>query len=261
MKPDLGVLNNEAELIRILPKKHRHIFGQAVNISKTGQPRWVLVPAEKGRKMHIPIEKKTNLMFSDGDLLEVELVKENGYHLAAHPLRNLGSINSLDAFTALAIAEFDLRHVFSEEIEEEAAAASLPELGKREDLRTLPLVTIDGEDAKDFDDAVFAEPAPENCWRIIVAIADVSTYVQSGDILDEEAKQRGNSVYLPGTVVPMLPEALSNGLCSLRPKEDRACLAVEITIDSAETSSHINFFQALIRSSARLTYNTGSKRL
>ena len=201
------------------------------------------MPAEKGGKKDIPIRNKLNLTFSEDDLLEAELVKENGYHLVAHPLRNLGSINSTHSFTALAIAEFDLRHVFTEEMEDAAAAASLPELGKREDLRAIPLVTIDGEDAKDFDDAVFAEPAPENCWRIIVAIADVSTYVQSGDILDKEARQRGNSVYLPGTVVPMLPEALSNGLCSLRPHEDRACLAVEMIIDSAETSSHINFFR------------------
>ena len=247
-------LNYKAELIRILPKGGSHIFGQAVNVSKTPQARWVLVPAEKGGKRDIPIRNKTNLTFTEDDLLEAELVKENGYHLVAHPLRNLGSINSLDAFTALAIAEFDLRHVFTEEMEDAAAAASLPELGKREDLRAIPLVTIDGEDAKDFDDAVFAEPAPENCWRIIVAIADVSTYVRSGDILDKEARQRGNSVYLPGTVIPMLPEALSNGLCSLRPHEDRACLAVEIIIDSEGNKKSHEFFQALIRSSARLTY-------
>ena len=254
LRASLDELNCEAELIRILPKGQSHIFGQAVNVSETKKPRWVLVPAEKGGKKNIPIKNKLNLTFSEDDLLEAELIKENGYHLVAHPLRNLGSINSTHSFTALAIAEFDLRHVFTEEMEEAAAAASLPELSKREDLRAIPLVTIDGDDAKDFDDAVFAEPAPENCWRIIVAIADVSTYVQSGDILDKEARQRGNSVYLPGTVVPMLPEALSNGLCSLRPHEDRACLAVEMIIDSAGNKQSHKFFQTLIRSSARLTY-------
>lgn len=247
-------LNYEAELIRILPKGQSNIFGQAANISKTEKPRWVIVPAEKGGKKDIPITNKTNLTFSENDLLEAELVKENGYHLVAHPLRNLGSISSPDAFIALAIAEFDLRHVFTKEMNDTAIAAVLPELDKREDLRAIPLVTIDGEDAKDFDDAVFAEPAPDNCWRIIVAIADVSTYVLSGDILDNEARQRGNSVYLPGTVIPMLPEALSNGLCSLRPHEDRACLAVEIIVDSAGNKQSHRFFQALIRSSARLTY-------
>ncbi len=247
-------LNYEAELIRILPKRQSHIFGQAVNISKTEQPHWILVPAEKGDKRDIPIRNKANLAFSEDDILEAELVKENGHHLVAHPLRNLGSVSSPDTFTALAIAEFDLRHVFTEEMKDTAAAASLPELNKREDLRTIPLITIDGEDAKDFDDAVFAEPAPENCWRIIVAIADVSTYVLSGDVLDNEARQRGNSVYLPGTVIPMLPEALSNGLCSLRPHEDRACLAVEIIVDSSGNKQSHRFFQALIRSSARLTY-------
>ena len=247
-------LNYEAELIRILPKVRSHIFGQAVNISKTQKSRWVLVQAEKGGKRDIPIRNKTNLTFSEDDLLEAELVKENGYQLVAHPVRNLGSINSPDAFAGLAIAEFDLRYVFNEEMKDAAAAASLPELGKREDLRDVPFVTIDGEDAKDFDDAVFAEPAPENCWRIIVAIADVSTYVQSGSILDQEARQRGNSIYLPGTVIPMLPESLSNGLCSLHPHEDRACLAVEMIIDSVGNKKSHKFFQALIKSSARLTY-------
>ncbi|MBL82059.1 MAG: ribonuclease R [Rhodospirillaceae bacterium] len=254
LKEDQDEQSYEAELIRILPKGQSRIFGQASNISRTAQPRWVLLQAEKGGKRNIPIRNKTNLTFSEDDLLEAELVKENGYHLVAHPLRNLGSINSPDAFTTLAIAEFDLRHIFTKEMNDAAAAVSLPELGKRKDLRATPLVTIDGEDAKDFDDAVFAEPAPENCWRIIVAIADVSTYVQSGDILDHEARKRGNSVYLPGTVIPMLPEALSNGLCSLRPNEDRACLAVEIIIDSSGNKLSHKFFQAMIKSSARLTY-------
>ena len=121
-------LNYEAELIRILPKRQSHIFGQAVNISKTEQPHWILVPAEKGDKRDIPIRNKANLAFSEDDILEAELVKENGHHLVAHPLRNLGSVSSPDTFTALAIAEFDLRHVFTEEMKDTAAAASLPEL-------------------------------------------------------------------------------------------------------------------------------------
>jgi ribonuclease R len=254
LKVSQDSMNYEAELIRILPKGQSQIFGQAVNISKTGQPRWILVPAEKGGKKDIPITNKTNLKFSEDDLLKAELVKENEYQLVAHPLRNLGSIKSPDALTALAVAEFDLRHVFTEEMKDAAKAASVPKLGKREDLRALPLVTIDGEDAKDFDDAIFAEPIPKNCWRIIVAIADVSTYVQTDDILDREARQRGNSVYLPGTVIPMLPDTLSNNLCSLLPHEDRACLAVEIIIDSAGNKQSHKFFQALIKSSARLTY-------
>ncbi len=96
----------------------------------------------------------------------------------------------------------------------------------REDITDIPLVTIDGEDARDFDDAVFCRPRPKGGWRLVVAIADVGSYVQLGSALDIEARERGNSVYLPDRVVPMLPEALSNGLCSLRPQEHRLCHGV-----------------------------------
>ena len=246
----------QAEVMRILPKSQSHIFGRAVNTGSTARPRWILEPAEKGGKRDVPLKEITGLSFAEHDLLEAELVKEGGYRLMARPVRNLGSTEHPATFTALAIAEFGLRHVFIPDMLDAADKATLPELGTRTDLRHLPLVTIDGEDAKDFDDAVFAEPAEEGKWRLIVAIADVSTYVRRGDSLDKEAQQRGNSVYLPGTVIPMLPEALSNGLCSLRPNEDRACLAVEILIDGQGQKISHNFFQALIRSSARLTYTT-----
>ncbi len=246
----------QAEVMRILPKGQSHIFGRAVNTGSAARPRWSLEPAEKGGKRDVPLKDTATLSFSEHDLLEAELIKEGGYRLVARPIRNLGSTDNPATFTALAIAEFGLRHVFTEDMLRAADSAILPELGQRTDLRALPLVTIDGEDAKDFDDAVFAEPAADNRWRLIVAIADVSTYVHSGDSLDLEAQQRGNSVYLPGTVIPMLPEALSNGLCSLRPDEDRACLAVEILIDDEGKKISHNFFQALIRSSARLTYTT-----
>ena len=249
--PDGGF---QAEVMRILPKQRSHIFGRAINTGNKARPRWFLEPAEKGGKREVPIRGVSGVEFSENDLLEAELIKESGLRLVAQPVRNLGSADHTAAFTALAIAEFDLRHSFSDEMIKAAGDATLPELGARRDLRALPLVTIDGEDAKDFDDAVFAEPAEDNHWRLIVAIADVSTYVKRGDVLDTEARLRGNSVYLPGTVIPMLPEALSNGLCSLRPDEDRACLAVEIIIDEHGQKRSHSFFQALIRSSARLTY-------
>jgi len=137
---------------------------------------------------------------------------------------------------------------------QQAETASLPGSAGRIDIRDMPLVTIDGEDAKDFDDAVFAEPADDGGWRLIVAIADVAYYVEENSALDKEARRRGNSVYLPGTVIPMLPEALSNGLCSLRPDEDRACLAVEIFIDAEGRKYQHKFFRGLMRSTARLTY-------
>lgn len=124
----------------------------------------------------------------------------------------------------------------------------------RRDLRDLPLVTIDGADAKDFDDAVYCERRPKG-WRLIVAIADVSAYVKLGSALDREAEQRGTSVYFPGRVVPMLPETLSNGLCSLNPQVDRLCMVCEMSIDASGRTTRSRFYSAVMRSAARLTYD------
>jgi ribonuclease R len=118
----------------------------------------------------------------------------------------------------------------------------------------LPFVTIDGEDAKDFDDAVYAEQKPSGGWHLWVAIADVSAYVKPGSALDKEALNRGNSVYFPGKVIPMLPEILSNGLCSLRPEVDRLCLVAELTISKKGVLTHYHFHEAVIHSQARMTY-------
>ena len=187
-------------------------------------------------------------------IVEAEIVKNRRGQPAARILRVLGAAGDSDTLIALAITEFDLPHYFSEEMLQQAEAASLPGNAGRIDIRDMPLVTIDGEDANDFDDAVFAEPADDGGWRLIVAIADVAYYVEENSALDKEARRRGNSVYLPGTVIPMLPEALSNGLCSLRPDEDRACLAVEIFIDAEGRKHQHKFFRGLMRSTARLTY-------
>jgi len=141
---------------------------------------------------------------------------------------------------------------------EEAEAAGPAPLDRREDLRTVPLVTIDGADARDFDDAVWAapdvDPGNPGGLRLLVAIADVAWYVRAGAALDREAEKRGNSVYFPDRVVPMLPEALSAGLCSLRPQEDRPCLAVEMIIDRQGKKLRHRFLRGLMRSVARLTY-------
>ena len=124
----------------------------------------------------------------------------------------------------------------------------------RRDLRALPLVTIDGADARDFDDAVFAEPKPRGGWRLVVAIADVAHYVEAGSALDRDARERGNSVYLPDRVVPMLPEMLSNGICSLVPNEDRLAMVCDMGVSASGRVSSYAFFDAVIRSHARLTY-------
>jgi len=139
--------------------------------------------------------------------------------------------------------------------ESEAFGDSVPESSKanRRDLRQTPLITIDGADARDFDDAVYCEPTADG-WQLLVAIADVGAYVKPGSALDQEAAERGNSVYFPRTVVPMLPEALSNGLCSLNPKVDRLCMVCEMQIDREGELRQSRFFEGVMNSWARLTY-------
>jgi ribonuclease R len=159
----------------------------------------------------------------------------------------------------MAIASHDLPHEWpaavlrdAAEVEGEVTAA---EREGRIDIRKLPLVTIDGADARDFDDAVFAEPRRGGGWRLIVAIADVSHYVQVGNALDKEAYERSTSTYFPGFVVPMLPETLSNGICSLNPRVDRLCMVCDMTVDAEGTVTRAKFYDAVMRSHARLTYD------
>ncbi len=158
---------------------------------------------------------------------------------------------------AIALRKYDLPHEFGQAVQDQVAGLAptidAAEAARREDLRDLPLVTIDGEDARDFDDAVYCEKN-RGGWRLVVAIADVSYYVRSGTALDEEARARGNSVYFPKAVIPMLPEVLSNGLCSLNPDVDRLCMACEIQLDRYGKFKKYRFFEAVMRSRARLTY-------
>ncbi len=157
----------------------------------------------------------------------------------------------------IAIRSHDLPQVWSPMVEAECEnlPTEVPESAKkgRTDLRQLPLVTIDGEDSMDFDDAVFCEPQG-NGWRLVVAIADVSHYVAAGTALDVEAHLRGNSVYFPGRVIPMLPEELSNGLCSLNPDVDRLCMVCDMQISARGKLNDYSFYPAVMRSHARLTY-------
>ena len=172
---------------------------------------------------------------------------------SARVVERLGRMGDARSVSLVCIHTHDIPDVFSPAALEQAEAAGPVSLGKREDLRSLPLITIDGEDARDFDDAVFAEPDGEG-HRLIVAIADVAHYVTPGSPLDRTAWERGNSVYFPDRVVPMLPEALSNGWCSLRPNEERGCLFVEMRVDAAGRKTAHRFGRGLMRSAARLTY-------
>jgi len=194
-----------------------------------------------------------------GDVVVVEALHTHRLgRLQGRIVERLGRFGEPRTVSMISIAERGIPTVFPPEALAEAEAARPATLGERSDLRALPLVTIDGEDARDFDDAVWAAPDPDpknpEGWRICVAIADVAHYVAAGSALDRAARERGNSVYFPDRVVPMLPEALSNGLCSLKPGADRYCLAVRMTIDRDGNRTAYQFERALMRSAARLTY-------
>ena len=171
----------------------------------------------------------------------------------------IGSAKGGKSASLISLHENDIRVGFPEKVIEEAKALKLPKIeGAREDIRDLPLITIDPVDAKDFDDAVFAHPDKnennKGGWVVWVAIADVSGFVTPGSELDKEARERGNSVYLPDVVVPMLPHELSSDLCSLRPNEDRACMAVRMVFDKSGVKVRHKFRRGMMRSHARLTY-------
>jgi ribonuclease R len=177
-------------------------------------------------------------------------------HLGLRPARiveRLGMMGEPRSISLVCIHAHGIPDIFPAEAVREAERARGVTARGREDLTAIPLVTIDGEDARDFDDAVWAEPEGEG-WRVIVAIADVAHYVRPGSALDREAWARGNSVYFPDRVVPMLPEALSNGWCSLRPREKRGCLFVEMWFDRSGTKLRHRFGRGVMRSAARLTY-------
>lgn len=193
-----------------------------------------------------------------GDLIRAEILPGKKLGLRQVKLREKLSRSGPKSISLIAIYDRSIPVEFSPDALKQAKAATAAPLGKREDLRTTPLITIDGEDARDFDDAVFAEPDtdPKNPggWHIIVAIADVSWYVRPDDALDQDAYKRGNSVYFPDRVVPMLPEELSNGWCSLRPNEDRPTIAAHMWINADGKLLRHKFVRALIRSAARTTY-------
>ena len=192
-----------------------------------------------------------------GDIVRVEIIGEERRGLTGRVIDVLEGETVLARAVDTTLAAYHIPQVWPDGVRD--AVAGLPERVAnrlprgRADLRKLPLVTIDGETAKDFDDAVYAQRLDEG-WRLVVAIADVAHYVKKGGALDEEARERGNSVYLPKTVVPMLPEALSNDLCSLRPREPRLAMVCEMRIDAAGQVREHTFANALIRSWQRLTY-------
>jgi ribonuclease R len=213
-----------------------------------------LVPTDRRAKAEWRIPAGETMGAEDGEIVLAEPLPGNGYGLKpAQIVERLGNIGDARSVSLVCIHTHDIPTVFAPEAITEARRARAVALGKRTDLRDTPLITIDGEDARDFDDAVYAEPEGHG-FRLIVAIADVAHYVRPGSPLDRDARLRGNSCYFPDRVVPMLPEELSNGWCSLRPDEERGCLFVEMHIGADGAKTTHRFGRGLMRSAARLTY-------
>lgn len=216
-------------------------------------------PVERRARDTFTIEAGDEGGAKDGDLIWLETKNAHGYGPKKARVRSVaGHIDDKHAYSTIALANHGIPTDFPAAVLAEAERAKLPPLGKRTDLRDTPLITIDPADAKDHDDAVYAEPDPDpnnpGGHRVIVAIADVSFFVSPGSALDAEAVKRGNSTYLPDRVVPMLPERLSNDLCSLRENEDRPCLAVEMILDARGAKVRHRFMRAIMRSRAKLSY-------
>jgi ribonuclease R len=215
-----------------------------------------LVPTDRRAKSEWIVPPGEDAGAGVGEIVLAEPLPHH-HRLGLKPVRvleRLGNMGDARSVSLIAIHTHDIPVEFPQTALAEAARARATALGRRSDLRDVPLVTIDGSDARDFDDAVFAEPDDSGGFRLIVAIADVAHYVRPGSALDHAARTRGNSVYFPDRAVPMLPEALSNGWCSLLPGEERGCLYVELRIDANGGKRSHRFGRGLMRSAARLTY-------
>jgi ribonuclease R len=227
---------------------------RVLGVYRPGHPDGRIIPTDRRAKAEWTVPRGHDAGAQPDELVLAEPLPH--HRLGLKPARvteRLGKMGDARSVSLIAIHTHDIPVDFPEEARIAARDAQPVGLHGREDLRDIPLVTIDGEDARDFDDAVFAEPDGAG-FRLIVAIADVAWYVRPGAALDRAARTRGNSVYFPDRVVPMLPEELSNGWCSLRPNEDRGCLFVEMRLDATGRKQRHRFGRGLMRSAARSTY-------
>jgi ribonuclease R len=246
----------EGALVEVLERAVRQVVGRYVFEADVG----VVVPDESRVRHDILIAPAHAAGARDGDIVVVEILEypDKQRRAVGRVVEVMGAHMAPGMEVDIAIRSHDLPAEFPRSVLDEAArfgGAVKPAAKRgREDLRDLPLVTIDGADARDFDDAVHARATPSG-WKLSVAIADVAAYVKAGSALDAEAERRGNSVYFPDRVIPMLPEALSNGLCSLRPDEDRLCMVCEMLVGRDGNVRRTRFFEGLMRSHARLTYD------
>ena len=257
----------EGRVLEILERKRAPIIGRLLHESGV----WLVAPEDKRYGQDILIPKNAIANASAGQVVAIELTESPSMY--SQPVGRvtevLGEIDDPGMEIEIAVRKYEVPHRFSPETL--AQAAGLPDKIRaidrkgRIDLTDVALVTIDGEDARDFDDAVYCEPAvvgkgvgrakTPNGWRLIVAIADVSHYVKPGEPIDADAYERATSVYFPRRVIPMLPEKLSNGLCSLNPNEDRLAMVCDMLVTAAGEIHAYQFYPAIICSHARFTYN------
>lgn len=245
----------EGAIVEVLERRLDRLIGRFTLESGISY----VVPDDRRIQRNVQIPADARLDAKHGQLVVCEIVQPADSHRPpiGRILAVLGDKLTASLAVEAAIHGHEIPHEFPPEVLAQAVAVPLQvdaaTAAARVDLRNTPLITIDGEDAKDFDDAVYCEPNRDG-FRLIVAIADVSHYVQPGTPLDDEAQKRATSVYFPGFVVPMLPETLSNGICSLNPKVDRLCFVCDMQIDRQGDITRSKFYEAVMNSHARLTY-------
>ncbi len=252
----------EAAVVEIIERNTHQVVGRFFTEGRVAY----VVPDNKKIIHEVLIANEDVGGAKKGQIVVAEITQQPTAH--CQPLGRVTEVLGLHMAPGMeiemAIRSHDLPNQWPDALLDEIKSLTpeVPEAAKqgREDIRHLPLVTIDGEDARDFDDAVFAQKTAKG-WKLLVAIADVSHYVQVNTALDEEAKNRSTSVYFPEKVIPMLPEILSNGLCSINPEVDRLCMVCELVINESGNAIRSRFFEAVMRSHARLTYTQVARML
>ncbi|MCB8767682.1 ribonuclease R [Acinetobacter soli] len=244
-------------ITEVLQRRVKQVIGK-LNVH---DGEYFLQPSAPNAHQPIPLEKElvAHAKVNVGDHLRIAIddYPTREEFATGHIVQSMSDKADTEIIIPQTILEFGLPYEFPDEVIQEAESFKEPskkDIEGRIDLRDLPLVTIDGEDARDFDDAVYAEKRAGGGYRVVVAIADVSHYVRVGKPLDDEAQERGTSVYFPHFVLPMLPEALSNGLCSLNPHVDRLCMVCDLKLSRAGRVMSYEFYPSVMHSKARLTY-------
>jgi len=265
-------LHNDIVMVRIVGRDRRKkLLGQIIEIVERGNTQLVgryfnesgtnfVVPDDQRIGQDVFILPEHTCGAEAGQVVSVLITKHPTKHFqpVGEITEVLGDYLAPGMEIEIAIRKHNLPHIWPDKVEQQVTSLSEhvsdKDMQDRKDLRDLPFVTIDGEDARDFDDAVYCETLQNGDARLIVAIADVSHYVKPQSPLDKEAWERGNSVYFPQNVIPMLPEVLSNGLCSLNPRVNRLCFACDMTINQEGEITQYTFYPAVMYSHARLTY-------